>query len=386
MFKEMSDNQRRVYLDAVQLDEAFSSAFQKSRSYRGGMHWKKAKGRQYLFKTRDRYGYGESLGPRSAETEKILADFRKAKKEAKDRLATLKQRLNEQSRFCKAAMIQRVPRIVTGVLRVLEQRNLLGQNILVVGTNAMYAYEAAAGVFLDRPLTATRDMDILWDVRPKLSLFAEDETDPIDLLDILRKADKSFEPAAPGSFRAVNRDGYMVDLIKPESTTTRTAGGLDFTAIGGKRRGREGPQSLRVEPGAKHPVWKTQPKSLVRKDPVRMGGPGDLKAAEIKSLHWLISSPKFSQVIIGDDGYPVSMVVPDPRAFSIHKVWLSEQPDREPVKKKRDEDQGLAIACLVIKYLPQYRFETSELRMFPKDVVLKLKKKISELKLNTELY
>jgi len=45
---------------------------------------------------------------------------------------------------------------------------------------------------------------------------------------------------------------------KDESTTTRTAGGLDFTAIGGKRQGREVPQSLRVEPGAKHPVWKTQ--------------------------------------------------------------------------------------------------------------------------------
>jgi hypothetical protein len=40
--------------------------------------------------------------------------------------------------------------------------------------------------------------------------------------------------------------------------TTRIAGGLDFTAIGGKRQGREVPQSLRVKPGAKHPVWKTQ--------------------------------------------------------------------------------------------------------------------------------
>jgi len=33
-----------------------------------------------------------------------------------------------------------------------------------------------------------------------------------------------------------------------ESTTTRTAGGLDFTAKGGKRQGREVPQSLRVKP------------------------------------------------------------------------------------------------------------------------------------------
>jgi hypothetical protein len=46
-----------------------------------------------------------------------------------------------------------------------------------------------------------------------------------------------------------------------ESTTTRTAGGLDFTAISGKRQGREVPQSLRVEPGAKSRhggIWKTQ--------------------------------------------------------------------------------------------------------------------------------
>jgi hypothetical protein len=32
----------------------------------------------------------------------------------------------------------------------------------------------------------------------------------------------------------------------PESTTTRTAGGLDFTAIGGKIQGRELPQSLKT--------------------------------------------------------------------------------------------------------------------------------------------
>jgi hypothetical protein len=39
-----------------------------------------------------------------------------------------------------------------------------------------------------------------------------------------------------------------------ESTTTRTADGLDFTAIGGKIQGREVPQSLRV--------WKTQSRPL----------------------------------------------------------------------------------------------------------------------------
>jgi hypothetical protein len=50
----------------------------------------------------------------------------------------------------------------------------------------------------------------------------------------------------------------MAMSILIESTTTRTADGLDFTAKGGKRPGREAPQSLRVKPGASHPVWKTQ--------------------------------------------------------------------------------------------------------------------------------
>ena len=60
---------------------------------------------------------------------------------------------------------------------------------------------------------------------------------------------------------SVEAEGYHIldeNMENSESTTTRTAGGWDFTAIGGKRQGREVPQSLRVEPGAKRPVWKTQ--------------------------------------------------------------------------------------------------------------------------------
>jgi hypothetical protein len=33
---------------------------------------------------------------------------------------------------------------------------------------------------------------------------------------------------------------------------------LGFAAKGGKRQGHAVPVSLRVKPGAKHPVWKTQ--------------------------------------------------------------------------------------------------------------------------------
>ncbi|MBW2435436.1 MAG: hypothetical protein JRF36_17645 [Deltaproteobacteria bacterium] len=56
--------------------------------------------------------------------------------------------------------------------------------------------------------------------------------------------------------------GVLIWLyFKKESTTTRKAGGLDFTAKCGKRQGHAVPRSLRVKPGAKHPVWKTQSKA-----------------------------------------------------------------------------------------------------------------------------
>ncbi len=334
-FNELSSDQRRIFIDTQQLYEAYVETFHRSRSYKGGMHWKKAKGREYLFRTRDRYGYGKSLGPRSPETEKILNDFQRAKKDIKDRLTSLKNRLKEQARFCKATRIQRVPRVVTGILRLLDQEKLLGKNVLVIGTNAMYAYEAAAGVLFERQLMATRDMDILWDIRPKLTLVVDRESDNSGLIGILRKADRSFEPSLPGGFSAVNRDGYMVDLVKPE------------------------------------------PRPVFKQEPRQMGNSDDLKAAEILNLQWLIASPKFSQIVIGDDGYPASMVVPDPRSFALHKIWLSEQLQREPVKKQRDALQGAAVSSLVLQYLPQYSFTASELRMFPKDVVRKAQDKLA---------
>jgi hypothetical protein len=92
-------------------------------------------------------------------------------------------------------------------------------------------------------------------------------------------------------------------------------------------------------------------------------------AAEIRNLQWLVSAPKFRQIVIGDDGFPATMIVPDPRAFAVHKLWLSRQVDREPVKKARDHAQALATCKIVRQYLPAFQFKSEELKMFPKTVV-----------------
>lgn len=170
-------------------------------------------------------------------------------------------------------------------------------------------------------------MGVLWDVRPKLRLFDADNVDTGGLIEILKKADRSFDLLGKKSFRAVNQSGYMVNLVKPE------------------------------------------PRSVLKKENRQMGSTDDLTAAEIKNLQWLVSAPKFSQIVIGDDGFPATMVAPDPRAFAIHKLWLSRQVDREPSKKTRDRSQALAVCRLVLQYLPEFQFEPEDLRMFPKDVV-----------------
>jgi hypothetical protein len=324
---EINDDQRRIYIDTAQLHEAYMDAFTKSRAYRGGMHWKKVKGRQYLFRSLDRYGNGKSLGPRSNKTESTYHEFHNNKKKVHTRLKRLKEKLREQARFCRAARISRVPRVVTAILRLLEQHQLLGRNLQIVGTNALYAYEARAGVFLKRGLLATRDMDVLWDIRPKLRLFAIDDIDDKGLIHILKKADRSFDLIDKKGFRAVNQAGYMVDLIKPE------------------------------------------PRSVMITENRQFGGDGDLMAVEIKNLQWLVSAPKFDQIVIGEDGFPGMMVVPDPRVFTVHKLWLSNQTNRDAIKKKRDRSQALAVYRLILQYLPEFKIRRKELRMFPETII-----------------
>lgn len=335
-FYELNNNQRRVFIDTAQVYEAYRDILKKEHAYKGGMHWKKAKDREYLFRTQDRYGYGKSLGVRSPETEKILAEFKKNKQKIKGLKASLLERLKEQSRLSKAMMIQRAPKILIRIVQLLDQHLLMGRNLFVVGTNALYAYEAAAGVFLDRPIMATNDMDILWDIKAKLEITVDPDMDKNGLLGILKKADRSFELPHKGSFRAINREGYIIDLIK------------------------------------------AQPKQLMKIEMDQIGKEGDLRAAEVRNLHWLVSSPKMQQMVIGEDGYPAMLAVPDPRAFALHKLWLSDQPDREPIKKNRDRDQAEAIIELINRYLPQYPFRNSELKMFPEAVIQKAKKVINK--------
>ena len=109
---EYNEEQRRILVDARRLFSVYEDAYRSYVSYRGGMHWKTVKGRQYLFRTLDSRGYGRCLGPRSRETEEVYEEFHLQKAQARERLEAIKDRLAFHAGLCRAVGLNRVPNLV----------------------------------------------------------------------------------------------------------------------------------------------------------------------------------------------------------------------------------------------------------------------------------
>lgn len=324
-YTEMTDNQRRMLIDSRQIWEAYRDAYRRRQSFEGGMTWKTAKGRDYLVRIYadiSKKKRQTSLGVRSPETERILAEFRDGKALATERLSSLSDRLAEQARINKAVDLGRVPVVPARILRMLDRAGLLGQNVSVAGTYALLAYESAAGLFIERGLLATGDLDLLMESRARLKLTA-DGLEAGGLLGLLQKIDRSFQRGS-STFRAVNKDGFYVDLIKALPS----------------------------------PPWKNERDTI--------GETGDLVATAISNMRWITNAPKFETVAIGEDGLPVPIICPDPRAFALYKLWMGTQdPSRDPVKRHRDKAQAEAAAHIVHDWMPHLPFAPEHLASFP---------------------
>jgi hypothetical protein len=308
--KELTAEQRRQLIDTQQVHEAWRAANRDDRRrYAGSMRWAERNGTEYLLR---KTGRSEtSLGPRSSETEAAFKAFTDGREANKKRLQSLSTRLNELAPVNVALGLGRVPVVPARIIRLCDHHDLLGEQLIVVGTNALFAYEAAAGVLVQSDLVASGDIDLLYDTRRHLSLAAQDDRLAKGLIGLLRRADRSFEPIRPHAFRAANERGYMVDLIRPE---------------------------------AKDVMRDRLPSSLTKYKE-------DLESVAIFGLSWLVNSPRLEGVPVDENGYPVRMVVVDPRAFALHKAWLSARPDREPIKAPRDLEQAKAAAEIGTRYL-----------------------------------
>jgi hypothetical protein len=72
-------------------------------------------------------------------------------------------------------------------------------------------------------------------------------------------------------------------------------------------------------------------------------------------------------VVIGEDGLPLYLPCIDPRAFAIHKLWVSRRDDREPIKRQRDADQAIAVAALCKKHF-RMSFDDQRLGALPESI------------------
>lgn len=67
----------------------------------------------------------------------------------------------------------------------------------------------------------------------------------------------------------------------------------------------------------------------------------------------LLDSPGFSAVIVATNGTMARMDTVHPATFVAFKRWMAGQPDRDPLKRRRDVLQADAVQVLLEQYLPQ---------------------------------
>jgi hypothetical protein len=329
-FQSLNNDQRREMVNSQQRFGALRDARLAWEGQRGSMTWIVSRDREYLTRSfYDKAGLRKqtSLGLRSADTEKMKSDFEARRAAAADRLKNMRETMERQAAINRALGLGRVPSIGARITRALDRFGLLGSGIRILGTNAIYGYEAASGVRIDPGLAATEDIDLLLDARGGLTFVADEEVPESSLMKILKRVDTSFD-RSKATFRAVNRDGYLVDLIKP----------------------------------MQNPPWKQAPDKVG-------SDPEDLSAVQIEGLAWLQNSPPFEAVAIDEKGEPVRIVAPDPRVWAAHKLWLSRRADRQPIKRQRDVAQAEAVGALVATYLTHLPFDPEQLRMLPKQLV-----------------
>ncbi len=320
---ELSGDQRRQLINTQQIYEVWREAYaDKQRRFAGSMRWLERNGTEYLHR---KIGSREtSLGSRNEETENAYAAFLSGRASNDERLKNLAAKLDEIAPINRAMGLGRLPTIAARIVRKCDQKGLLGRQIFIVGTNALFAFETLAGVQFSSGLIASGDIDLLYDARQKLSLAYAEGLSEGGLIGLLQQTDRSFALPRPRNFRASNKQGYMVDLIRP------------------------------------------QPRNVFKnKMRVAMTDlPDDMEGAAIFGLDWLINAPKVEATALDERGYPVRMVAIDPRAFALHKAWIAKKDDRQAIKARRDEEQSRAAAFVATRYLG-LSFDSPEISALP---------------------
>lgn len=307
---EINEAQRRQFIDAEQVFQAYQAAQQEAKRHRGSMFWREQSGHTYLIKLRPD-GRQRSLGPRSPELDKTFEAFMTGKERSEQRLKALRGQVDVMRRLNRALRVGRTPNVVVRVLNAIEA-NGVGTHFLVVGTNALYAYESAAGVRMPGDVMSTMDADLLFDTGCRAEFLEVLRERKMSFLDVLRAADTSFRRDDADMHSATNDDGYQIEVIR-----------------------RFPPPELEA---VEHPMRMTEDE-------------GDLWALRAATGQKLLSVRRFAQVVVAASGEMALMRTVHPLDFARIKRELSGFKNRPPLKAKKDSMQAKMVEQLVQTHL-----------------------------------
>jgi len=306
---ELGEDAHRQYIDAEATFSAWEGARDAAAQVRGGMYWKLQNGTRYLIRTQPDNSQ-KSLGPQSPETEQIFERFMERKSSLTERLRSLTGTLERQQRMNRALRVGRAPQVLVDVLAKLAQRKL-ADHFAIVGTHALYAYEALAGVRIGEPeALATRDVDLLYDTRKRVSFISTMRDS--SMIGLLKEIDPTFALRRDQPYTAVNGEGFEVDIIRR-------------------------PQAESDE----HPLRMTSDED-------------DFWVTQANRADVLLNAPRFPAMIVSASGRMARMSTIAPASFVQFKRWMAVQPDRDPLKRNRDLLQADIVEELTQQYLPQW--------------------------------
>jgi hypothetical protein len=313
-FEPFSDEQARALVNLEQRYQVWMEAEQNLQAMPYDLRRKEVAGRAYLYEIFGRDGNGKSLGPWTAENAAAFADYHGRKSAAKERRDTSRPLLTEAGRLCRALRVPAVADAAGPILRETDRRRLLGNRVLVVGTNAMAAYAVEAGGFIRGAPDETQDFDLAW-------AAAVASSPEVEIWPMLKAVDPTFTVNTERSFQARNAKAYEVEvLVAPSRAATL------------------------------HRLDKPKPVPLPEQE-------------------WLLLGQSVDRVVICRDASPARIVAPDPRWYALQKLWMSVQTKRNPLKRPKDLKQGMALLDAVHAVMPQYPLDEAFEEALPPELV-----------------
>ncbi len=266
----------------------------------GNLRWKTVNEQVYLYKYPNGKSLEISLGVRNKDTEALMEQFKNYEEQVKYG----GKKLMLLGKMYKAARLPTIANFAGNVLRALDRHGFLDQDIRVIGTHALAAYELEAQCLLsDEGIKMTEDLDLNWQSSNEVEIEP-----PKNLYRAIKESDSTWTVSSENTFRITNKYAEEVELLIPEV------------------------------------LLKYAPK-------------GPWRAISIEWLEYLMGGRSVEHVVSDLKGNPARIVAPDPRLFAIHKWMVSKSETRRVDKRRKDRTQSLTLLNLIEEKMPHYEFD-----------------------------